>query len=216
MSQRPIGPRRLRTRLESRKGRPQSSAHDGEAVARMIQRVSAVLGRTSVPKCNRIFVTPDCAAASVSLRLATRSTFLELPQSSSTTAPSAPQDNPCKAARKPPSASGARMTRMRSGGRPRSNSPATESSPIFAATESWRIQRTGRRPETRIVKPAAKPMADTPCRSSDANTSCRAPVFSPPRKAASAPACPSTAAASARTRGWVSKRAIAPRNAVSV
>lgn len=94
---------------------PQSSARDGEAAARTIQRVSAVLGRASAAKRNRILVTPDCAAASVSRRLATRSTRLQLPQSSSTTAPSAPQDNPSRAARKPPSASGARMTRMRPG-----------------------------------------------------------------------------------------------------
>ena len=61
----------------------------GEGAARSIHLVSAVDGKGCAAIRNSSPVTPEAWAASVSLRLATRSNCLVSPQSSSTTAPSA-------------------------------------------------------------------------------------------------------------------------------
>ena len=75
MIQRPVWPWRLRISSVSMIGAPQAShgANGGEGAACTTQRVSAVLIAGSAELRSMMQVTPEDCAASVYLRLATRS-----------------------------------------------------------------------------------------------------------------------------------------------
>lgn len=131
----------------------------GECAERMIQRVSAVL-ETGTPavRSNR-HVTPEPRAASVSLRLATKSNCLLSPQVSSTTLPSASQASASAVVRNAVSTSGARTVTSKRGSRPSSRQPLMASAPHSRSEKSCRIHSSGRFAETRCARAATKPVA---------------------------------------------------------
>ncbi len=186
----------------------------GECAARTIHRVSAVEGIGAAAIRSIRPVTPDIRAASVSLRLATRSNCPVSPQISSTTAPSASHASASADARNVVSTSGARTITSRRGSRPSSLHPLIDSAPDSTSVKSCRTHNSGRRALMRRAKPAIKPVAAALCLPS-ANTSCIAPSASPPCSAASAPAWPSATRAGA-VPSWVSMRSMLSRKAASM
>ena len=194
----------------------------GECAARTIHRVSAVEGCGSAPTRSSNAVTPDACAASVSLRLATRSSCRASPQTSSTTTPSASQPNASAAVRSAVSTSAARTVTKRRGSSPSSANPLIDSAPNSISVKSCRTHTSGRRAVARPARPKrparpmTNPVAAALCRPS-ANTSCTVPSARPPCSTASASAWPSatrpdTAVASA----WLSIRSMLPRKLASV
>lgn len=159
MNQCPVFPCRLRTRLASNAGCPQSPLCCRETAARIIHRVSAVLTSSVAPNRKRKTGTDFCAAANVRRRLVTRSKTFGFPGVSMTTAPSAAQDNASLAARNPSSGLAAKCMRARAGLKPSSRRPVAESSPYSRAEKSCLIQNTRFSPATRIVRPITKPVA---------------------------------------------------------
>ena len=159
-------------------------------------------------------VTPDCWAASVSLRLATRSNARVSPQISVITPPSALHASPSAATRNALSAFAARTTTMRRGSSPNSAKPGIDSSPFSRAEKSCRTHSRNFVCVRRCARPATNPVADAlwwlP-----ANTSCSAPSISPPPSAASASACPSGTWRVSEARP-LSRRSIAPCRRASV
>ena len=191
MIHRPTGPRRLRTSSASNRGVPQEELQDaphgdgGECAARKIHFVSAVEGKGCAAIRSNSPVTPDVCAASVSLRLATRSNCLISPQSSSTTAPSASQASASAEVRRAASTSAARTITTRPGSRPSSASPLIDSAPASISEKSCRTHNKGRRADTRPASPATNPVAAALWRPSQ-NTSWIAARASPPCSAQSA------------------------------
>ena len=171
----------------------------GERAARTIHRVSAVEGVGSAAVRNNKAGDPEACAARVSLRLATRSSWRASPKTSSTTAPSASQASASAAVRSALSTSAARTVTRQRGSRPSSASPRIDSAPDSISVKSCRTQTSGRRALTRPASPAMKPVAAALCRPS-ANTSCTAPIASPPCSVASASAWPSATRLGARHR----------------
>jgi hypothetical protein len=145
----------------SNTGAPQAcqGADGGECAARTIHLVSAVEGRGSAAIRKRSAVTPEAAAANVSLRLATRSSWRAWPQTSSTTAPSASQASASAAVRNAASVSGARTVTSNRGSRPSSQSPLIDSAPDSISEKSCRTQTNGRRGDTLPASPAMNPVA---------------------------------------------------------
>jgi hypothetical protein len=186
----------------------------GECAARTIHRVSAVEGDGTAATRSNNPVTPEPRAASVSLRLATRSNCRVSPQISITTAPSASQASASADVRSAVSTSGARTVTSRRGSRPSSLHPLIDSAPDSTSVKSCRTHNSGRRALTRRARPAMNPVAAALCLPS-ANTSCTAPSARPPCSAASACAWPS-AARSGAMASWVSMRSMLPRNVASV
>jgi hypothetical protein len=212
----------LRTSCASNTGAPQAAAGikaaagiegaaGGECAARTIHLVSAVEGCGSAASRNNRPVTPDACAASVSLRLATRSSCRASPQTSSTTAPSASQANASAAVRNAVSTSAARTVTNRRGSRPSSASPLIDSAPDSISVKSWRTQTSGRRAATRPASPATKPVAVALCRPASVNTSCIAPLARPPCSVASASACPSAIFPGVQASPCASMRSMLPR-----
>jgi hypothetical protein len=208
----------LRTSCASKTGIPHAlqNAWGGECAARTIHLVSAVEGEGCAASRNSKQVAPEACAARVSLRLATRSSCRIEPQSSSTTAPSASQASASAAVRNALSASKARTVTRQRGSRPSSESPIIDSAPASISLKSCRTHTSGRRTETRAVRPAMNPVAATLCRPASANTSCIAPTASPPSSAASASAWPSDALRGAKAPPWASMRSIRPRKVASM
>mgnify|MGYP005816292957 CR=1 FL=1 len=217
MIHRPSGPWRLRTSSTSNSGAPQPCQGDagGERPARTIHRVSAVEGMGDAAIRSRSPVTPAPCAASVSLRLATRSSFCVSPQTSSTTVPTASQASASAAVRRALSTSGARTVTRRRGSRPSSASPFIDSAPVSASEKSCRTQSSGRRGATRAARPATNPVAAALWRPPSQNTSCTAPLASPPCSTASAHAWPRAARCSAWEVPCASIRSILPRKVAS-
>jgi hypothetical protein len=195
-------------------GAPHASKRGGECAARTIHRVSAVEGDGTAATRNMRPVTPDIRAASVSLRLATRSNCRASPQISITTAPSASHASASAVVRSVVSTSGARTVTSRRGSRPSSAHPLIDSAPDSISAKSCRTHSSGRRAVTRRASPAMKPVAAALCLPSE-NTSCTAPRARPPRSAASACAWPSIARSGA-VASWVSMRSMLPRKVSSV
>jgi hypothetical protein len=188
----------------------------GECAARTIHRVSAVEGCGSAAIRSNRPVTPEACAASVSLRLATRSSWRVSPQTSSTTTPSASQASASAAVRNAASTSAARTVTRRRGSRPSSASPLIDSAPDSISVKSCRIQTSGRRAAARPASPATKPVAVALCRPPSANTSCMAPKARPPCSVASASACPSATLRGAYASLCDSMRSMLPRKLASV
>ena len=209
----------MRTSCASNKGDPHAldgCEPGGECAARTIHRVSAVDGRGFAAIRNTRPVALDACAANVSLRLATRSSCLASPQTSSTTAPTASQASASAAVRKAWSTSAAwTLTRQR-GSRPSSENPLIETAPASTSVKSCRIQTTGRRAATRPEIPATKPVATALCRPDSANTSCTAPKASPPCRLASASACPSGTRRGEYASPQASRRSMLSRKAASI
>ena len=90
-------------------------AHDPARLRRRRRRCAAIRSNSAV--------TPEACAASVSLRLATRSSWRVSPKTSSTTAPSASQASASAVVRNAHSTSAARTVTSRRGSRPSSASP---------------------------------------------------------------------------------------------
>jgi hypothetical protein len=164
MIHRPHGPWRLRRSSASKRGAPQALhiASGGECAARSIHRVSAVEGKGCAAIRSSKPVTPEDCAASVSLRLATRSNCLVSPHSSSTTAPSASQASASADVRSALSTSAARTITMRRGSRPISASPLIDSAPVSMSEKSCRTHSSGLRAVTRPASPVTKPVAAAP------------------------------------------------------
>lgn len=158
MIHRPVSPWRLRTSCASIVGAPHASTGD-DGAARTTQRVSAVLADGVAAVRNTRHATFEARAASVSRRLATRSSARTSPHTSSTTAPSASQASASAAARSAVSASAARTVTSRRGSRPRSWRPLIESPPDSSSVKSCRTHTSGRRPARRCASPAMKPVA---------------------------------------------------------
>jgi hypothetical protein len=130
-----------------------------ECAARTIHRVSAVDGAGVAAIRNRSPVTPEAWAANVNLRLATRSSSLGSPQTSSTTAPSASQASASAAVRNALSLSAARTVTRQRGSRPSSASPLIDSAPDSISEKSCRTQTNGRCGAIRPASPAMNPVA---------------------------------------------------------
>jgi hypothetical protein len=211
----------LRTSCASNSGAPHADTPGGECAARTIHRVSAVEGSGSAPTRNSKAVTPDACAASVSLRLATRSSWRACPQTSSTTLSSASQASASAAVRSAVSTSAARTVTSRRGSRPSSANPLIDSAPDSISVKSCRTHTSGLRAITRPARPkrparpATNPVAAALCRPS-ANTSCTAPKARPPCSTASASACPSATRPDAAASACVSIRSMLPRKVASV
>ena len=208
----------MRTSSASKRGAPHAChfAAGGECAARTIHRVSAVDGDGVAASRNKSAVTPEAWAASVSLRLATRSSCRAPPQTSSTTAPSASQASASAVVRSALSVSGARTVTRQRGSKPSSQRPLTDSAPASISLKSCRTHTSGRRTETRADRPVTNPVAAALCRPASANTSCIAPTASPPSSAASASAWPSAALRGTEAPPWASMRSIRPRKVASV
>jgi hypothetical protein len=217
----------LRTSCASNSGAPHADMPGGECAARTIHRVSAVEGWGSAPTRSSKAVTPDACAASVSLRLATRSSCRASPQTSSTTLPSASQAKASAAVRSAVSISAARTVTSKRGSRPSSANPLIDSAPDSVSVKSCRTHTSGlraiarpARPKCpakpkRPARPATKPVAAALCRPS-ANTSCTAPKARPPCSTASAAAWPSVTRPDAMASAWLSIRSMLPRKVASV
>ena len=208
----------MRTSCASNTGAPHALLHDaagGECAARTIHLVSAVEGDGSAAIRSTRPVTPEVCAASVSLRLATRSNCRACPQTSSTTAPSASQASASAAVRSAMSTSAACTVTTSRGSRPSSASPLIDSAPDSISVKSWRTQTSGRRADARPASPATKPVAAALCRPASANTSCMAPMARPPCSAASASACPSATLQGAYASPCDSMRSMLPRKVAS-
>jgi hypothetical protein len=219
----------LRTSCASSSGAPhalQGDADDedmaagGECAARTIHLVSAVEGWGSAAIRSTRPVTPEACAASVSLRLATRSSCRASPQTSSTTTPTASQASASAAVRNALSTSAARTVTSRRGSRPSSLNPLIDTAPDSISVKSCRIHTSGRCGSfvaaTRPASPATNPVAAALCRPLSANTSCIAPRARPPRSVASASACPSTTLRGEYASPCASMRSILPRKLASV
>ena len=189
-----------------------TAAAGGECAARTIQRVSAVEGCGSAAIRSTKAVTPEVCAASVSLRLATRSNWRASPQTSSTTTPTASQASASAAVRNTLSTSGARTLTTTRGSKPSSANPLIDSAPDSISVKSCRTHTSGRRAAARPASPATNPVAAALCRPRSANTSCIAPKVRPPCSAESTSACPSAAlrgepeAPCASTRSMLSRK----------
>jgi hypothetical protein len=190
-------------------------AAGGECAARTIHLVSAVEGNGSAATRSNKPVTPDACAASVSLRLATRSSGRASPQTSSTTTPTASQASASAAVRNAVSTSAARTVTRKRGSRPSSASPLIDSAPDSISVKSCRTHSRGFRAAARPASPAMNPVAAALCRPS-ANTSCTAPMARPPCSAASASACPSALLLGVQAPLCDSMRSMLPRKLASV
>jgi hypothetical protein len=201
----------------SNTGIPHASrdAAGGECAARTIHRVSAVEGSGAAATRSTRQVTPEAWAASVSLRLATRSSCRASPHTSSTTTPTASQASASAAVRNAPSTSAARTLTSRRGSSPSSANPLVDSAPDSISVKSCRTQTSGRRGATRAVSPAMNPVAEPTCRPS-ANTSCTAALARPPCSVASTPEWPSATLWSAKAVSCASMRSMLPRKVASV
>jgi hypothetical protein len=188
----------------------------GECAARTIHLVSAVEGCGSAAMRSNKAVTPEACAASVSLRLATRSSCRASPQTSSTMTPTASQASASAALRNAPSTSVARTVTKSRGSRPSSASPLIESAPDSISVKSCRTQTSGRRAATRPASPATKPVAAALCRPVSAKISCIVPSARPPCSAASASAWPSLTRRGEYGSPSASIRSIVPRKLASV
>ncbi len=206
----------MRTSWASNSGAPHAEAPGGECAARTIHLVSAVEGEGSAATRSNRAVTPEVCAASVNLRLATRSSCRASPQTSSTTAPSASQASASAAVRNVVSTSAARTVTSRRGSRPSSARPLIETAPDSISVKSCRTQTSGRRAVRRPASPAMKPVAVALCRPASANTSCTAPVARPPCSAASASVWPSATRPETYASPCVSMRSMRPRKVVSM
>jgi hypothetical protein len=218
MIHRPTGPWRLRTSCASNTGAPHAlpgCAEGGECAARTIHLVSAVEGNGSAATRSTRPVTPDICAASVSLRLATRSSCRASPQTSSTTTPSASQASASAAVFNAVSTSAARTVTSRRGSSPSSASPLIDSAPDSISAKSCRIHTSGRRAAARPIRPVTKPVAAALCRPA-ANTSCIAPSARPPCSVASASAWPSATLSDLYVSLCNSMRSMLPRKVASV
>ena len=206
------------TSSASKRGAPHAChfAAGGECAARTIHRVSAVDGDGVAASRNKSAVTPEAWAASVSLRLATRSSCRAPPQTSSTTAPSASQASASAVVRSALSVSGARTVTRQRGSKPSSQRPLIDSAPASISLKSCRTQMSGRRAVTRAARPATNPVATALCRPASANTSCTAPRARPPASVASASAWPSATRSGANGPPCASMRARWPRKVASV
>ena len=207
----------MRTSRVSSTGAPHGchAAPGSERAGRTIHRVSAVEDSGIAATRNSKPVTPEAREASVSLRLATRSSSRVSPQISMTTAPSASQASASAAVRSAASTSGTCTVTTRRGSRPSSHQPLIDSIPHSSAAKSCRTQSSGRLALTRCARPAAKPAAAALCRPS-ANTSCNAPRASPPCSTASAPSWPSAARSGASATMPASIRAMSSRKLASM
>jgi len=160
-------------------------------------------------------VTPTPCAASVSFRLATRSSLCVSPQTSSTTAPTASQASTSAVVRSASSTSDARTVTRRRGSRPNSASPLIESAPTSRAEKSCCTQTRGRRGVRRRASAATKPVAAALCRPPSQNTSCKAPRASPPCNTASACPWPRAVRSGDELPLCASMRSILPRKLAS-
>ncbi|MEA2881711.1 MAG: hypothetical protein QOH32_967 [Bradyrhizobium sp.] len=195
-------------------GAPHASRYGGDRAARTIHRVSAVEGCGGAARRSNRHVTPDIRAASVSLRLATRSNCRVSPWISVTTAPSASHASASAEARSAVSTSDARTMTTRRGSRPSSRHPLIDSVPDSISAKSCRTHTSGRCAVIRRASPAMNPVAAALCRPSE-NTSCIAPRASPPCNAASASPWPSATRSGAMTSP-VSMRSMLPRKSASM
>jgi hypothetical protein len=213
----------LRTSCASNTGAPHASAAEGvkdgvggERAARTIHLVSAVEGCGSVAIRSNKPVTPEACAASVSLRLATRSSWRASPQTSRTTIPNASQASASAAVRNALSTSAALTVTTRRGSRPSSASPLIDTAPDSISVKSCRTHTSGRRAVARPASPATKPVAAALCRPASANTSWIAPSASPPLSAASTSPCPRVTLGGEYGSPSASMRSMVPRKLASV
>jgi hypothetical protein len=208
----------LRTSCASNIGAPHAlhNVAGGECAARTIHLVSAVEGCGSAATRSNRPVTPEACAASVSLRLATRSSCRASPQTSSTTTPSASQASASAAVCNAVSTSAARTVTRRRGSRPSSANPLIDSAPDSISVKSCRTHISGRRAAACPARPATKPVAAALCRPASVNTSCTAPIARPPCSVASASACPSATLPGLYASPCASMRSMLPRKLASV
>ena len=121
---RPAAPARSLKSSATKQGWPGASASNGrESAARMLHRVAAALGVGVPPARTMNSGRFERAAASASLRVATRSSVLGLPHGSISTAPSGGQRAASSPARNTDGPSRARTRISRSGERPSSARP---------------------------------------------------------------------------------------------
>ena len=174
-------------RVEHRRAPRAARCAGGECAARTIHRVSAVEGNGSAASRSIRPVTPDARAASVSLRLATRSSCRARPRLPS----------PRRLAHRRPAHR--RPSATRCPRRPRAPSPAARIEAEFGQSAHRQRARIRFRQNPAAPRPAAaapltparaspatkNPVAAALCRPS-ANTSCIAPMARPPCSAASA------------------------------
>jgi hypothetical protein len=214
----------LRTSCASSRGAPHAlqgaCADGGECAARTIHLVSAVEGWGSAAIRSNRPVAPEACAASVSFRLATRSSCRASPQTSSTTTPTASQASASAAVRNATSTSAARTVTTRRGSRPNSANPLIDTAPDSISVKSCRIHTSGRCGScvaaSRPASPATKPVAAALCRPASANTSCIAAKARPPCSVASASACPSATLRGEYASPSASMRSMLPRKLASM
>lgn len=167
----PAGPPRRRNNSTAKPGRPGALAGSGvEGSPAMLHRVAAALGVGSAPSRSDRIVTPDVSAASISRRVAVRSTRAARPRLSMTSVPSPGQRAASAAARSSATSSSTSTTTIMLGDRPSSVNPAPSSRPPRRSASAVLIHSIGTAFDT-IDRATAKPLAAAPSSGSSANNS---------------------------------------------